>query len=39
MTESINPLVSFFRFALEELKKRLTPAEFKALLKECDEAT
>jgi Ca2+-binding EF-hand superfamily protein len=36
MTEAVNPLASFFRVVLDELRRRLTPAEFEDLLKECD---
>lgn len=36
MTEDSNPLAVFFRTVLEELRKRLTPAEFAELLSECE---
>lgn len=36
MTEDSNPLLAFFRAVLDEMKKRLTPAEFADLLKECN---
>jgi len=38
MTEdSTNALAVFFNVVLEELRKRLTPAEYKDLLNECQE--
>lgn len=37
MGEPSRPLVGFFKTILEEMKKRLSPAEFEALLKECQE--
>jgi len=36
MTEDSDPLFAFFRVVLDELKKKLSPAEFAGLLKECD---
>ena len=38
-TEDSNPLAAFFRAVLEELRKRLTSAEFAELLSECDMDT
>ena len=35
-TEDSNPLAAFFRTVLDELRKRLTPAEFAELLSQCD---
>lgn len=37
MTEDHKPLRSFFAAVMAELKKRLTPAEYTALLKECQD--
>ena len=37
MTEDSNPLTVFFQVVLEELRKRLTPAEYQDLLKDCQE--
>jgi hypothetical protein len=36
MTEASNSLLAFFRVVLDELRKKLSPAEFAELLKECD---
>jgi len=36
MTEASDPLLAFFRVVLDELRKKLSPAEFADLLKECD---
>lgn len=36
MTEASNPLLAVFRVVLDELRKKLSPAEFADLLKECD---
>ena len=35
MSERTNPLAAFFRAVLDELRRRLTPAEFQGLLEEC----
>ena len=39
MVESSRPLAVFFCAVLDELRKRLTPAEYAGLLKECDVDT
>ena len=36
MTEASNSLLAFFRVVLDELRKKLSPAEFADLRKECD---
>ncbi len=36
MVKSSRPLVVFFRIVLDELKKRLPPADFQDLLRKCD---
>lgn len=38
MTEDSNPLAAFFRAVLDELRKRLTSAEFAELLKEVEDS-
>jgi len=37
MTERAKPLAAFFRAVLDELRKRLNPAQFSELLEECRE--
>jgi len=39
MDESSKPLAAFFHVVLDELKKRLAPAEFSELLSECEVET
>lgn len=36
MVGSSRPLAVFFRAVMDELKKRLVPAEYAELLKECE---
>jgi len=35
MTEGHNPIATFFRAVLDELRKRLTPEEFADILEKC----